>query len=125
MGLDISHGAWSGGYASFHDFRVTVCRATAGGYDKETHMFLLGEGYSRKKHPGLFEFIGHSDCDGEISPKMAKKLATELARILPELECFGDGPPHIRNQGGYAGCARKLIAACRLAAKRGEPLEFN
>ena len=127
MGLDISHGAWRGGYGSFHNFRITVCMATGGRFedDAEGGMFYFGEGYTRTSHPGLFEFIGHSDCDGSISPKLAKKLAKELEQLLPELECFGDGPPHIRAQGGYDGCARKLIAGCRKAARAGEPLVFG
>ena len=124
MGLNVSHNAWRGAYTAFHRFRMAICDATGGRFDEKERMWWFGEGYDSETHPGLFEFLGHSDCDGEISPELAGKLSDEMELLLPELEVFGDGDGHISSQGGYAAVARKWIAGCRAACAAGESLTF-
>jgi hypothetical protein len=81
--------------------------------------------YTRDSHPGLYEFMSHSDCDGVILPEMAGQLADELEELLPVIEAMGlTDAGHIGRAGGYPAVVRKLIAGCRLAAKHNEPLEF-
>jgi hypothetical protein len=128
MGLNVSHNAFNGAYSAFNRFREAVCKATGGhwcdeisGYD----YWKFGEGYTSKSHPGLYEFLKHSDCDGEISSELAAKCADEMEALLPALEAQGDGGGHLSRNGGYAGTARKWIEGCRQAAADSEELSFS
>ncbi len=99
MGLDCSHNAFSGAYSAFNRLRQFVCAATGGSFPPHwmygpngeilrdpdgatryhtqipSDRFQCGEGYTRDKWPGLFEFLTHSDCDGEISGDTPRKQA--------------------------------------------------
>ena len=129
MGLDVSHDTFTGAYSAFHRFRIAVARATGGdihqtdSWPMEAY-FELGPGHDNESHPALFEFLGHSDCGGEIDPVTAGKLADEMEVLLPALDAMGDGGGHLARAGGYGAVARRWIAGCRRAAQAGEPLEF-
>jgi hypothetical protein len=149
MGLDISHDAFHGAYSAFNRFRVAVCYVTGGSFpphwklDKygehildshgmpiidekfDREMWYWGKRYSKKTHPGLFELLSHSDCDGEISPKLCNKLADEIEALLPALHALGIGSGHIQCAGGYGEVARKFIEGCRRAAAENKPLIFG
>jgi hypothetical protein len=115
MGLDVSHGAFIGPYGSFDRFRQTLCEATGGTWPKRfsgSSYFVLGPGFDSESHPGLWELLNHSDCDGEISPEDCLKVAKDLKELLPEL-----GIPDIR-------VAKKFIEGCELAASLNESLIF-
>jgi hypothetical protein len=89
--------------------------------------FFCGEDYSRETHPGLFEFLTHSDCDGEISPEMCIKVADDLEELLPKVEALGwqlHGG-HIAARGGFGVVLQKFISGCRRAADEKEPLRFR
>jgi hypothetical protein len=74
---------------------------------------------------GMYEFLTHSDCDGEISPEMCLKVADDLERILPKIQSLPDqGGGHIARRGGFAEVTKKFIAGCREAAANNEPLRF-
>ena len=135
MGLDCSHDAFSGSYGAFNRLRQIVAAATGGSFPPHKDrtlddrlIYFSGEGESQDDHPGLYEFLVHSDCDGDISPAMCIKVANELEALMPkvrELEAssrFAAG--HILRDGGYARVLEKFIAGCRLAAANNEPLEF-
>lgn len=114
MGLDCSHDAFHGAYYAFNRLRQEVARAAD------------GEAYSQTTHPGLFEFLKHSDCDGEISPSMCLRVASDLEELLPQVQALGSvAAGHILNRGGYVEVLRKFIAGCREAAAAGEPLIFS
>ena len=150
MGLDCSHDAFHGAYSAFNRLRQFVCAATGGSfpphwvygqggeimkdergatrYHSEIpgDSFQCGEDFPRSEWEGLYEFLMHSDCDGEISPEMCIKVADDLERLLPKMEAlrwqeFG----HIAAQGGFVEVVRKFIAGCRDAASAGEPLDFH
>jgi hypothetical protein len=91
----------------------------------EDGFWYSGDGYDEESHPGLYEFLKHSDCDGEISPEMCAKVADELEAILPKVESLNSKAyGHIAASGGYSSTLKQFIAGCRAAALAGEPLKF-
>lgn len=149
MGLDVSHDAFSGAYSSFNRLRQVVARAMGGSFPPhykynadgtpvrrgeygierderfpDEGFWYSGKGYSEKTHPGLYEFLKHSDCDGEIPPEMCVKVADDLEALLPKVQDVPDGG-HIGRDSGYVAVLRKFIAGCRAAAAAGEPLDFH
>jgi hypothetical protein len=134
MGLDISHDAFSGAYSAFNRFRGFIAKGTGGSFpphDDESldrNCWYFGEGYNKTKHPGLWELLCHSDCDGKITPGKCNKLANELEELMPkllELAENDDGGGHISRDGGYIEVTKRFIAGCRLAAERKESLRFR
>ena len=144
MGLDVSHGAFSGAYSAFNRFRQAVCFVLGGSFprhfernedftfttDPPTKRSDLDEGivyFGRDldEDSGLAIFLGHSDCDGEISPDDCVRVADEIEPLLPQLAKLGAGGGHISFAGGYAEVARKFVEGCRLAASNNEPLTFD
>ncbi len=150
MGLDCSHDAFHGAYSAFNRLRQFVCTATGGSYPPhwihgptgeilkgddgstryhtaipDTH-FQCGDDYPREDWPGLYEFLSHSDCDGEIPPDMCMKVADDLERLLPKLEAMRwESHGHIAARGGFVEVVHKFIDGCRAAAQSGEPLDFH
>lgn len=133
MGLDTTHGAFNGAYSAFNRFRQEVLKAMDGSFpphenktlDREL-IYYDGNQYNPETHPGLFEFIMHSDCDGEISPEMCVKVADDLEALLPKIEELdSEAHGHIAHFGGFAAVTRRFIAGCRAAAAANEPLEFH
>lgn len=149
MGLDCSHDAFHGAYTAFNCLRQFVCKATGGSHpphwvysptgmplqdesgwlkhipDLEDGYFYCGEDYTKDKWPGLYEFLSHSDCDGEIAPEMCVKVADDLEKLIPQMEKLQwEAHGHIAKAGGFMSAVRKFIAGCRAAAAAGEPLCF-
>lgn len=151
MGLDCSHDAFHGAYSAFNRLRQAVCYAMGGSfpphfklnpdgtfmYNAEGTMHIVdktipediwqcSDKYTEESHPGLYEFMTHSDCDGEISPDMCIKVADELEALLPKVAALKiEATGHIEHQGGYVEVLKRFIEGCRCAAKRYEPLEFH
>ena len=131
MGLDCSHDAFHGAYSSFDRFRQAVAKAIGGSFpehkDRELdpQMWYWGDGYSKETHPGLYVFLCHSDCGGDISPEDCEKVADELEVLLPAIESQGSGAGHIERDGGYGAVTRRFIKGCRLAAEKNERLDFH
>lgn len=142
MGLRCSHDAFYGAYSAFNRLRQAVCHAADGSYPPhwkytETGELIkegsglarkegldeanwyIGDDYLPDENPGLFEFLRHSDCDGEISPEMCEKVANELEALLPKLEAM-----NWTAYGHIAEVLKRFIAGCRAAAAANEPLEF-
>jgi len=137
MGLDCTHDAFHGSYSAFNRFRKAVAKAAGGSYPPHDIVhpetgepldnrfwYIDTDKYSRETHPGLYIFLSHSDCDGEISPEDCEKVANDLEELLSIIDRMGMGTGHIARDGGYGAVCRRFIAGCRLAAKRREPLEF-
>lgn len=74
MGLDISHGAWSGSYSTFHAWRCEV--ANAAGFPN----------WDCPKTDPLTILLNHSDCDGEISWEDCKDIADRLIELMPKID---------------------------------------
>ena len=127
MGLDVSHNAFSAAYSAFYRFREAVCKATGGHWCDEVsgrEFWEFGEGYNNESHPGLFEFLAHADCEGEITPELAANCADEMEALLPKLDAMGGGGGHFERNGGIGATARQWIEGCRSAAAAGEALRF-
>jgi len=149
MGLDCSHDAFHGAYSAFNRFRQVVAHAMGGSFPPHWKVHPSGElvlddrglpiydeslddkmiyydtdGITPEQGPGLWLFLRHSDCDGEISPEDCRKVADEMEAILPDIEKAGEGGGHIAARGGFGEVARKFIRGCREAAANNEPLEF-
>lgn len=146
MGLDVSHDAWGGAYSAFNRFRQAIAWATGGSFpphyrrnedgtmkaqidgslilalDMDPEQIYFDDGFTRETNPGLYEFLTHSDCDGEIAPDICAKLADEMEALLPKLDSLNEGGGHMPH--GPAAAARRFIKGCREAAAAGEPLEF-
>ena len=149
MGLDCSHDAFHGAYSAFNRLRQEVARAIGGSfpphweysengslleengqvvYNRELQgdSWYWGEGFAEHTHPGLYEFLSHSDCDGEISPEKCVQVADYLEEILPKVEALNrQAKGHIAFYGGYVTVLKKFIAGCRAAANAKEPLKFG
>lgn len=137
MGLDCSHDAFHGAYSAFNRFRQAIAKAMGGSYpphETEYHedgdkllpnMWYWGKEYNELLHPGLYVFLSHSDCDGEISPVNCIMVANDLEKLLPIIEKYGVGVGHIEREGGFGGVCQKFINGCRLAYKNSEALEFG
>lgn len=112
MGLDTTHEAWHGPYSRFNRWRNELARVAgytivpAGGgldhpdiaWDEITLANIQGD-WTKGVEPAdaLVYLIAHSDCDGEIRPEQAAKLAPrleELLLLLPEGD--EDWRPHTR-----------------------------
>lgn len=150
MGLDCSHNAFNGSYNSFNRLRQKVCFAMGGSfpphwqYDNngkpildeyglmlknnnfDDEFLYLGKDYNVKSHPGLTEFLSHSDCDGSISPEMCSRVADELEALIPRVKEIDDMPEdHVVMRWETVGVLQKFINGCRSAAAADEYLEFS
>lgn len=161
MGLDTSHDAFHGAYSAFNRLRQIICRAAGGSFPPHRDQERLQElGIEKasddrwyvpdeitvESHPGLYAFLSHSDCDGQLSPMQCYAVANDLESLLPKIAELDDGdmhggtsftkqadgsiriahhPGHLARVGGYVGATEKFIAGCRLAAANCEALDFH
>ena len=150
MGLDCSHGAFNGAYSAFNRLRQAVCFVMGGSfpphyqYNADFSVVVSDDfpqiaqyrtdldhaniyfGRDLENDSGLFVFLQHSDCGGEISPEMCVRVADELEVLLPKIDMLTKSSGgHIEAQGGYGAVLRKFIKGCRRAASDHEPLLFG
>lgn len=144
MGLQCSHGAFKGSYGDFLRLRRAVCKTLGGSYpphykeetqsnivpdlDDTMHqgMFYLPDEINEEKHPGLWEFLTHSDYNGSIKPSMCLKVANDLeSLVLPQIE---EHDPLLHRGVEKWTCVYMLtnfIAGCRQAHKERKCLLFR
>lgn len=153
MGLDCSHDAFHGAYSAFNSFRQVICKAFGGSFPPHnfkgfkngviTRDMLLGKEQPLDNNmiyfndptdentvevpDGLYLFLTHSDCDGDISPELCIKVADDLEQLLPKIKAMTGTPwsGSIEHAGGYEEATKKFIDGCRLAARKNEPLLFR
>ena len=135
MGLNVTHDAFDGAYSAFNRLRQFVAKGMCGSFPPhkdnklDDNLWYWGDGYNKEVHQGLWIFLSHSDCDGEISSEDCLKVANDLECLLPKLEDLVKIEPvaggHIAGNGGYIACVKRFIDGCRLANKLNEPLEFR
>lgn len=127
MGLDTSHGCWSGPYSSFNRWRVAVAKVIgidlwhmAGfwspDYEECKHWDSSMEWDDLPKRP-LHLLLNHSDCDGELRWEDCAAIADDLESILDDLE--PKGPFSDRE------CAARWIRGLRAAAKAKDDVTFS
>ena len=69
----------------------------------------------------LHSLLNHSDCEGEIASNECGPLADRLEQLLPMLPTSVDAG-HI---GDWQETTKQFIAGLRLAASRGEDVDFH
>lgn len=125
MGLDTSHGCWSGAYSAFMRWRTALCEVA--GYGD----IMLRSGYCEPRgsigvrwpdDDVLVELLHHSDCDGDLKWEICGKLADRLEELLPALDRRGDGGGHV---GSYGMKTRLFIEGLRAAYEAQENVEFH
>ncbi len=131
MGLNCTHGAFDGAYSAFNRFRQAVAQAAGGSFPPHDDpsldhgsWFVEGDDYSQETHKGLWLFLNHSDCDGDLSPRECELVAQDLSFLMPFIST-GDGGGHLSRMGGYRGAAKRFIDGCNAAVMAGERLEFH
>ncbi len=128
MGLDTTHGCWSGSYGGFSRWRTEVARAA--GYtvkhngdrdrmdyelpwDKVKPENYSGE-WSEPPPDDLWYLLAHSDCDGVIHPDHGVLLAKRLEELVPLL------PDELDRELG-----QQFIVGLWAAAMAGEDVDFH
>ena len=138
MGLHTTHDCWTGAYGSFARFRDALAKAAgyetktvADGYGGMREVLLIDWGHvSETQIMGewdriptridgtpdpLLILLAHSDCDGIIQARYCAAIADRLTELLPQVP---DLPDRHRSD------ARRFVTGLRLAAERGEDVEF-
>ena len=127
MGLDCSHGAWSGQYSAFNRLRRAIANALGGSWppheddslDEDT--WFIDDKWNEEEHKGIFLFMNHSDCDGEFTPDECRLVARDLTEhVAPLLEELGE-----EQHFSYKRAVERFAAGCLDAANKGERLEFR
>ncbi len=131
MGLDTSHDCWHGPYSSFNRFRREVAKAV--GIDLEQMEGFISRfaaptgdpiAWSSLAPDPIHLFLNHSDCDGSIEAKDCGPIADRLEAIVPTLE-KQDAEKRLPAFLSHAESARQFARGLRLAAERGENVEFH
>lgn len=148
MGLDTSHDCWHGPYSAFMRWRQEICRvaglppldlmegfytpgdcndpivsARRGLNDEKAYANLQAQlpiRWDCLKPSPLHKLLNHSDCDGQIDAKDCGPLADALEAII---HLFPED-----DQGWHKDWRSRtatFIAGLRLAASRGEPVDFH
>lgn len=144
MGLDITHGCWSGGYSAFMRWRIEIAKVAdiplelmenyyshdlIDGVENVQPPYIMDRlrrfdaylpiKWSALKPDVLHVLLNHSDCEGDIAADYCAPLADRLEELLPLL--VGDGGGHI---GMYRDKTQTFIDGLRLAASLNEAIEF-
>ncbi len=143
MGLDCSHGAFSGAYSAFNRFRKHIAGACGGSfpphrradlerirsmsdYDgeeiREDLWYFDPERVPAEHHNAMSVFMLHSDCGGSIAPWDCEEIAHWLDWCAPSLPTGGSG--HL-GRLGVRGTAVRFADGCRAAAAAGDGLRFE
>lgn len=140
MGLDTTHDCFHGAYSAFNRLRKAVARACGGSfpphlpdYDAaflarepcpDRDMWYFEDEVVPPEHlDGMRAFLGHSDCDGILTPTDAALVEAFLRWASPLVETGGGG--HIARGGGARAMAEQFAAGCEVAVAAGEPVEFR
>ena len=137
MGLDVTHGCWSGPYSAFNRWREAI-EGAAGitathlaaflGVTEERlatdraavpESILCGE-WEQDPPDVLFILSLHHDCDGIIPLRFCAPLAERLEGLLPLLpQDDVPGLPH-----GLQARTQRFVDGLRSAASRGDDVRF-
>jgi hypothetical protein len=120
MGLNCSHGAFDGAYSAFNRLRKYVAAACGGSwpphgsgsedadgkfvwtphpnpeYCDDKVWYYEPEVVPEEVRKGMLLFLGHSDCDGELSPDQCREVSKFLcwvAAVGPPDETWGHPRP--------------------------------
>jgi hypothetical protein len=98
MGLDVSHGCWSGSYSRFDRWRMKIVEVAGYSLSKDCLGNKLADidwdSFENENYYGkwrktpkdiLLVLIVHSDCEGKIYRRHQLPLAQRLEELLPLL----------------------------------------
>lgn len=115
MGLNTTHGCWDGPYSSFMRWREVICQVSGYG-DLRKREFFTEDSKGvlwPETNDTIFILLQHSDYEGEIEVKNLIPLADRLEGLLPNV-----------HDVWMKEKTEKFIAGLRLAASKGEVVEF-
>ena len=122
MGLDTSHDCYHGSYGYFHQWRKEIAKTV--GIDLSLMNGFAcykvgspGIPWENLKPDALHVLLNHSDCGGYIEAADCAPLADRLEEILPLL-------PEEDDSQNWRETTQRFIDGLRLAASKGEPVEF-
>lgn len=118
MGLDTTHGAWSGGYGSFSSWRNWLANKI-GIQLNEMEGFLGSKKWKQLPPDDLHILLNHSDCDGHISWKDCGKIAKRLSEILSTKDKADTENAYNWNK------LEIFMNGCNLAFSKKQKLEFR
>jgi hypothetical protein len=128
MGLDTTHDAWHGAYSAFSRWREKLAEIVGiplglmeGYYHNDPIDKWLPISWEALKPDVLHILLDHSDAEGEIVAEDCGPLADRLEELLPLLPEEKDWG-HI---GSWREKTQTFIDGLRLAASRGENIEFH
>jgi hypothetical protein len=149
MGLDTSHGCWSGPYPSFMRWRCWVARCAGypplhlmdgfcdpnllvWSFKDAAFPYWMGRDslpirWDNFKDDPLVLLLRHSDCDGDIQPDKCHAIAERLRQIAAENEEYVK-TPSATARADYDGMIPATIRFANgldLAANNNEPVEFH
>lgn len=126
MGLDTTHGCWSGSYSGFGKWRTSIAREI--GIDLDSmqgfargvkrcptcgHESLSGVSWDALKPDPLHIVLSHSDCDGSIRWQDCEAIAARLEEVAPRLA------------NEWQEDTARFVAGLREAASLREDVEFH
>ncbi len=144
MGLDVSHGCWSGAYSSFARFRQYVAEAAGipldlmeGFYrpppDSQSTLDLAWVRVSKHlplrwdawESDPIVKLLHHSDCDGSLNVEDLRPIARRLRDLRHAI--YGIVVMRVEAVGADYIDAKvdAWIKGLELAAERGERVEFR
>lgn len=136
MGLETSHGCWSGSYSAFMRWRREIARAAGfppldlmdGFYKSSTQAFTADEAaaalpikWDAFASDPLVKLLTHSDCQGEIAAEDCGAIADRLEGLLPLLVAEEDRG----HTGNWHDKTSRFIEGLREAAAAGEAVQFR
>lgn len=149
MSLTVTYGCFQNTHSTFSEWRNEIARVAgykfeerADVYEGKVYWFTVPalnwnkisdeNAYGRwKKTPNdpLVVLLAHSDCEGVIHPEQGIALANRLEKLIdripePKQEEDNDFPWLRTYQDNYREMTKQFIVGLRLAADRGEDVEF-
>lgn len=126
MGLDTTHGCWSGSYSAFNRWRTELARAV-GIELKSMYGFAraldfcsackqqlpTGISWDALKPDAIHILLNHSDCDGSIRWQDCEAIAARLEEVAPRLA------------NEWQEDTARFVAGLREAASLREDVEFH
>lgn len=140
MGLNVSHGCFAGAYSAFNRLRKHVASACGGSFPPHDHEFVSSflkehDGAPASDHwyfeenevpegvrAGMTLFLGHSDCDGTLSPGEARLVADFLGWAANRIPENTDGFGHL---GDVKTAVERFARGCAQAAEANETVVFE
>ena len=121
MGLDTTHNYWHGPYSQFMRWRCWLhyfLTHDPKGATREAIDAAWARGDYADQSVPINVLMNHSDCDGEIPAAVCEPMANALQSLVDKM-------PQRGTYDEMRPATERFIAGLRLAASRGENVEFR